>query len=57
MDLTPRHIIKCAQKFTINHFPTKGFLLQCNTFCGPTMPWPYERIEETPHNYSTYELT
>lgn len=57
MDFTPRHIIKNAQKFTINHFPMKGFLLQCNTFCGPTMPWPYERIEETPHNYSSYELT
>ena len=42
-----------AQKFTINHFPMKGFLLQCNTLCGPTMPWPYERIEEYHFSYKS----
>ena len=55
MDYLPRYILKCSQLFTVNHFPTKGFVIKCNTFCGPTMPYPYERIEETPHN-SSYEL-
>ncbi len=54
MDPTPRYILKCAQPFTVNHFPIKGFVLQCNTFCGPTMPFPYERIEETTN--SSYKL-
>lgn len=54
MDSTPRYILKCAQPFTVNHFPIKGFVLKCNTFCGPTMPYPYERIEETTN--SSYKL-
>ena len=55
MEYIPRYVIKMAQLFTVNHFPSKGFVIKCNTFMGPTMPYPYERIEETPHN-SSYEL-
>lgn len=47
MDIIPRHILKCAQLFTVIHFPSKNFVLLANTFCSSTMQYPYERIEET----------
>ena len=56
MDYMPRRILKNSQLFTVNHFPSKGFVMLCNTFCSATNIYPYERIEETPHNYSLYEL-
>ena len=56
MDTLPRYILKSSQYFTVNHFPSKGFVLLCNTFCSATMPYPYERIEEIPHDSSLYEL-
>ena len=56
MDYMPRRILKNSQYFTVIHFPSKGFVMLCNTFCTATNIYPYERIEETPHNYSLYEL-
>jgi len=55
MDSMPRYITKCAQKFSVIHFPSKNFVFLANTFCGTTMPFPYDRIEETPH-ISSYKL-
>ena len=55
MDSIPRYITKCAQKFSVIHFPSKSFVLLANTFCYFTMTFDYERIEETPH-ISSYKL-
>ena len=56
MDSMPRYILKNSQLFTVIHFPSKGMVMLCNTFCFATNTYPYERIEETPHNLSLYEL-
>jgi len=55
MDSIPRYITKCSQKFSVIHFPSKNFVFLANTFCFSSMPFPYERIEETPQN-SSYKL-
>ena len=55
IDMIPRYILKCAQKFTVIHFPSKNFVFLADNFFGSTMPFPYERIEETQH-ISSYKL-
>ena len=57
MDSMPRYILKAAQLFTVIHFPSKGIVMLCNTFCTATNTYPYERIEETSHDSSLYKLT
>jgi len=55
MGSIPRYVTKCAQNFSVIHFPSKNFVLLANTFCYSTMTFDYERIEET-SRISSYKL-